>query len=299
MKKSFLISLALLAAVLTSCAPSQPKIKHVFLIGLDGMSSYAFRTADMPNAKIMMEEGSYTTLKRSVLPSSSAINWATMFMGAPEEIHGFTTWGSQTPEIPSRILNQHGIYPTIFQLYRDKNPDARIDVLYDWDGIKYLVDTLCLDYYAGSGNYDPEILRDMAIKDIKENKPNLMAVIFDNPDHVGHSIGWETEEYQSMLTREDACLGQIIKAIEEAGIKDESVIILTADHGGIGQGHGSISLNEMETPFIITGPGIKKNFCFDDWSMMQYDCAGTMARILDVELPQPSPGRSVDVIFEP
>ena len=64
---------------------------------------------------------------------------ALLFMGAPEEVHGFTTWGSKTPEIPSRILNQHGIYPTIFQLYRDKNPDARIDVLYDWDGIKYLV----------------------------------------------------------------------------------------------------------------------------------------------------------------
>ena len=88
-----------------------------------------------------MADGSYTLEKRSALPSSSAINWASMFMGAGPELHGYTQWGSKTPELPSRVLNQHGIFPTIFQLLRDARPEAEIGCLYEWDGIKYLVDT--------------------------------------------------------------------------------------------------------------------------------------------------------------
>ena len=61
-------------------------------------------------------------------------------MGAGPELHGYTQWGSKTPELPSRVLNQHGIFPTIFQLLRDARPEAEIGCLYEWDGIKYLVD---------------------------------------------------------------------------------------------------------------------------------------------------------------
>lgn len=61
-----------------------------------------------------MANGCYTLHSRSVLPSSSAINWASMFMGVGTELHGYTTWGSKTPEIPSREVNERGIAPTIF-----------------------------------------------------------------------------------------------------------------------------------------------------------------------------------------
>lgn len=37
-----------------------------------------------------------------------------MFMGASPELHGYTQWGSKTPELQSRVLNHHGIFPTIF-----------------------------------------------------------------------------------------------------------------------------------------------------------------------------------------
>ena len=57
------------------------KAKHVVLIGLDGWGAYSVNKAEMPNVKKLMEEGSYTLKKRSVLPSSSAVNWASMYMG--------------------------------------------------------------------------------------------------------------------------------------------------------------------------------------------------------------------------
>ena len=122
---TLLATFALLFCFTFSCnAKGKDKAKHVVLIGLDGWGAYSLPKADMPNVKRLMEDGAYTLKKRSALPSSSAINWASMFMGAGPELHGYTEWGSKTPELPSRVLNKNGIFPTIFQLLRDARPKA-------------------------------------------------------------------------------------------------------------------------------------------------------------------------------
>lgn len=156
-------------------------------------------------------------------------------MGAGPELHGYTQWGSKTPELPSRVLNQHGIFPTIFQLLRDARPEAEIGCLYEWDGIKYLVDTLALSHYAQAPDYNkhPEALCGMAEKYIKEKQPTLLAICFDNPDHVGHQAGHNTPEYYAKLKELDGYVSRIIQAVTEAGMLKETIFIVTADHGGI------------------------------------------------------------------
>ena len=94
--KKFTITLALsIMAVLLITIPcnAKGKAKHVVLIGLDGWGAYSVPKADIPTIKQLMADGAYTLEKRSALPSSSAINWASMFMGAGPELHGYTQWG--------------------------------------------------------------------------------------------------------------------------------------------------------------------------------------------------------------
>ena len=55
--------------------------KHVLLIGVDGLGAYAIPQAEMPHLKSLMTKGSSSFEARSVLPSSSAVNWASMLMG--------------------------------------------------------------------------------------------------------------------------------------------------------------------------------------------------------------------------
>lgn len=56
-------------------------VKHVLLIGVDGLGAYAIPQAEMPHLKSLMTKGSSSFEARSVLPSSSAVNWASMLMG--------------------------------------------------------------------------------------------------------------------------------------------------------------------------------------------------------------------------
>lgn len=294
--------LAILTAVLASSGLSFAgnwKADHVFLIGLDGWGAYSVEKAEMPNVKGLMAAGCYTLTKRSVLPSSSAVNWASMFMGAGPELHGYTEWGSQTPELPSKVLNEHHIFPTMFSELRKAAPEAEMGALYEWDGIKYLVDTLALNYYAQAPDYNlyPAALCDMACKYIKEKKPVLSVICFDNPDHVGHAEGHDTPAYYAKLKELDGYMGRILDAVKAAGIYENSIVIVTADHGGINKGHGGKTMREMETPFIIAGKNVKKGGAFPE-SMMQFDCASTVAYIFGLEQPQVWIGRPMTQVFE-
>ncbi|MCF0163688.1 MAG: alkaline phosphatase, partial [Bacteroidales bacterium] len=284
MKKSIysLLAIVMVAASALSCS-KKTDTPHIIFIGFDGLASYTFNEELMPNVKALMDAGTYTMQKRTVLPSSSAVNWASMFMSAGPELHGYTEWGSKTPELPSRVILKNGIFPTIFQILRDARPEAEIGVLYDWDGIKYLVDTLSLSHVAQSIDHhsNPEELSVMAAEYIKSSKPDLLACCFNNPDYVGHTIGWETPEYNEMLKKLDNSVATIVQATKDAGIYENTVFIVTSDHGGYNQGHGGKSMKEMETPFVICGKGIPANGEFSE-SMMQYDVASTIAELLKI-----------------
>lgn len=278
---------------------NKQKAKHVVFIGIDGWGAYSVSKAEIPAIKKLMVDGSYTLEKRSVLPSSSAVNWASMFMGAGPELHGYTEWGSRVPELPSRIVNENGMFPTIFKVLRDVRPDAEIGCLYEWKGIEFLIDTLALNYYAQAknANEQPDQLCTMAEIYIKNKKPTLLAVCFDNLDHIGHKDGHDTPAYYTKLTELDSYVARIVQAVKVAGLLDDTIFILTSDHGGINRGHGGKTMQEMQSPFIISGKNVKVGLEFHE-SMMQYDIASTIAYILGVNQPQVWIGRSMTQVFE-
>ena len=215
MRKVLLFVCLLMAGMTVNVNAAKQKAKHVILIGMDGWRAYSVPKADIPAIKSLMTNGCYTLHSRSVLPSSSAINWASMFMGVGTELHGYTTWGSKTPEIPSREVNERGIAPTIFSVLREQRPKAEIGCLYEWPGIKYLVDTLAMSYQYQTPGYAkaPTALCEAAEKYIIEKKPELLAICFEEPDHTGHTKGHDTPAYYQMLKELDGYVELLKKPV--------------------------------------------------------------------------------------
>ena len=301
MKQLFLfVWMSLLLAGCTAQPTEEPKsewkAKHVVLIGIDGWGAYSMDKAKVPNIRCLMDSGAYTLKKRSVLPSSSAVNWASMYMGAGPELHGYCEWGSQVPDLPSRVVNKNGIFPTIFSELRAAAPEAEIGSVYEWGGIRFLVDTLALNYdkHVVEVADDSTATARFAVKYIQEKKPTLVNIVFDALDHVGHAAGHDTPLYYEKLEEIDGYVGQIVQAVKDAGIWDESIIIVSADHGGIEKGHGGRTMQEMETPFIICGKHVKKGHVIEE-SMMQFDVASTIAAIFGLQQPQVWIGRPMPV----
>ncbi|WP_449438127.1 alkaline phosphatase family protein [Pedobacter steynii] len=126
----------------------------------------------MPNLKKLMETGSWSLKARSVLPSSSAVNWASMLMGAGPTEHGFTEWGSKTPEIPSATTTKYGLFPSIFSVIRDQKNNAKTAVIYSWPGIGPLVEKDAINIVV-PGNDNDDFCADTAATIIK--KKNLIS----------------------------------------------------------------------------------------------------------------------------
>ncbi len=295
MKIFYSFSVFVLLLIFSFPGTAQPKgIKHVILVGFDGWGAYSVPKADMPTLKMMMEKGAYSLTTRSVLPSSSAVNWASMLMASPPELHGYTQWGSQKPELPSRVIGPGGIFPSVLGQIKVQKPAKMTAVIYNWDGIGYLFEQKMTDTVINAST-DNEVI-DKTVRMIKDIKPNFLFTYFDEPDGVGHNIGHDTPAYYEQMTKNDLHLTKIMQAVKEAGIEKETLIIVAADHGGINKGHGSITMAEMQTPLIFFGKGVKQQPEMQQ-SIMIYDIGATIAWIFDLKFPQVWTGRPIKEAF--
>lgn len=277
---------------------AQPKnIKHIILIGCDGFGAYAIPDANMPNLKKLMNTGSWSLKARTVLPSSSAVNWASMLMGAGPTEHGYTEWGSAVPEIPSVVKSPYGLFPGIFTLIKQQKPKAKTAVIYSWQGIGPLIEKDAISFVvAGPDGDNDNFCADTATALIVKEKPLLTFIHFSEPDNTGHKIGHRTPAYYAELEDLDKRIGKIVDAVKKAGIANETVIILSADHGGAGKGHGGKSLDEVQIPWIANGTGVVKGHEIKD-VIITYDTASTIAWLLGLKEPQSWRGKPVTEAF--
>ena len=302
--KRVILSLLLLssaAGIVTSCTPINaqvtPDYDHVIILGFDGWGASSFNDANMPYLKTLLPDSAWTLRKRSILPTSSACNWASMFKGAGPEAHGYIEWDTKTPVFEITYADEKGNFPSLFSLYRDNYPEREMGYLYQWEGMKYIFDMDDFNYSAmfpisvnGS-----EQMKEAAIDYIKNKKPGLAFFAWDYPDRSGHTEGWYTDSYFSELTHIDVIINSIVEACVQAGIIDKTLFVITSDHGGHAKTHGQPMMSDLETPFLLYGKGIKSGEIQDP--LMQYDVASLLADYLCLEKPIAWRGRTPQGIY--
>ena len=272
-------------------------IDHVIVIGFDGLSPDGLQNASTPNFDRLMNEGSYTMHARAVMPTSSSPNWASMIMGAGPEQHGIMSnaWERDNLILPAVVQHNDFLFPTIFHLVDKQIANAEIGAIYHWGGFGRLFEKDAVDF--DQNTVTEEETASVASTYIIEKKPNFTFVHFDHVDHAGHEFGHGTSEYYASVERADMLLGQVLQAVHTAGIADRTLIIISADHGGLGKGHGGETLSEIEIPFIIWGKPIKQNYKLLH-PVYQYDNAATVAFALGVRTPEAWIGRPVKNAFK-
>jgi len=270
--------------------------RHVIVIGVDAMSPDGIINASTPVLDEIMENGAFTLNARGVLPTSSSTNWASMVSGAGPEQHGVTSngWERDDFNIPAIRTGSEDIFPTIFGVSREQRPELEMGAIYTWTGFGRLIERTTLSY-DGNGSNDDDTL-EKARNYIQDKKPDFLFIHFDEVDHVGHENGHKTQFYYDAVTTVDSQIGSLIQATKDAGIFDETVFIISADHGGIGYGHGGETLDEIEIPFILYGKGIKNGYMIKN-TVYTYDNAATVAGLLGVKQPYAWIGKPVKSAF--
>jgi len=88
-------------------------------------------------------------------------------------------------------------------------------------------------YNAGGGGERDDVRVEAARWILKERKPRLLAIHLAELDSVHHQNGPDTPEGREAAQRVDGRVGEVVKAIDEAGLRDETALFVIADHGFI------------------------------------------------------------------
>lgn len=272
-------------------------IEHVIVIGVDGLSPDGIQKAKTPNIDRMVANGAVKWNVRTVLTSASSQNWASMIMGAGPEQHGIINndWELNKHTLPPIAQEADGRFPTIFSILHKARPNAEIGTVYHWGGFGRL-------FQKNAVNYDKHFSTEDStatdfIQYIKNKKPVLGFVHFDHVDHAGHHDGHGSAQYYQSVTKADSLVGKILAGIKEAGIAEKTLVILWADHGGIGKGHGGATPQEAEIAGVFSGAGVKRGYSIQQ-QVYTYDLASTIAFALGVEQPYAWIGRPVKPVFK-
>lgn len=298
LRNLFCLCLCVLCLACTSHRPPTPRAKHVILLGFDAMSARGIQRAHTPNFNRMIDKGAVSVKARCIRPTSSSQNWMSMVSGTNIEMHGVTgnDWEPELQVIEPSLKNKKGLFPTIFDHIKTQRPDAKVYLFYEWTGQDRMYDVSVADKAVSGLDYDQTLTQ--AIDAFFQDKPEFLFVSINQTDHVGHESGHESEEYLATITHFDSIVGKLADRLEETGLLDETVVIITADHGGLGSSHGGDSEAEREIPIILYGGNVTQGKVLEHTNLI-CDIAATVGGLLGVSLPQECIGKFIGEAFEP
>ena len=278
-KKIFAIAATVLAAVLALAAaippisakgltesPSFGAYKHVFIIGVDGAGQF-FRDADTPEFDRIFASGAVDYSVRVEIPTDSGPNWGSILTGVSYFKHLIHNGNSGETQ-----RTKDTKYPSVFAVIRQARPDAVLAPFVNWNNVNYgMVET---DIGVNEMNVtDDAALTDKICEYLDAgSKPALLFVQLDSVDHAGHTYGSASEEYMDAIAAADGYVGRIYDAVVRNGLAEDSLFIVTADHGHKKTGgHGRFSKRETLTTVAAVGK-----------TVVQSDTLGSTARARDI-----------------
>jgi|GEM_PF-634429 len=271
--------------------------KHVLVIGIDGLRGDAIQCpgcADTPNLDLLIQGGAFHDdvvtggQHGGILQSTiSGPGWATAMTGFWADGHGVET---NSNAVGNELERMH-----VFDLIKLAYPSASAAVVADWTNL--------------TTNLAPEradVLHQNAAKDSDEATERVLAwldwdvaptAVFYYLHNVDiHSDAYDPDNayYQGVIEYEDAQIGEVMDGIT-ARIsnfpEEEWLIVVTSDHGGLGDGHGGQSDEERRTFLILNSSFARPDlpaYCAGplDGAMDQVDgVTPHVTDFLDITLP--------------
>ncbi|MBC7785165.1 MAG: alkaline phosphatase family protein [Burkholderiales bacterium] len=281
-------SLILTFSTCLSAAAAEPR---VLIVSIDGLRPDCALRADMPNLRSLMKEGSFTFWATTTTVAVTLPSHTSMLTGVVVETHGIK--GNDDKSAASEKV----LVPTIFDLAKSAGLSTGM-----------AAGKSKFSLYAGSVDHkwittksvttDDEVAT-AAIELIKAYQPRVMLLHLPATDSIGHSLGWGGPEQIATINNADKQLGRVLETLNELNLRDQTTIIVSADHGGGGKTHGGETAahpSNQTIPWIISGPDVRKNFDLTRVKGLQvrtYDTFATACKVLNITLPEGSDGKAI------
>ena len=265
-----------------SCRP-----EHVVIISIDGLRPDAMEQSDAPTLAALRTRGAYSAAAQTVLPSVTLVGHASMLGGMSPEKHGIY-WNVNAPEL-GKVKG-----PTLFSVAHEAGLSTAMIV--GKPRLEHLVLPGSVDHYEHAGFTDRQVINS-ALKLIQSGLPDILFIHLPDIDTIGHSLGWMSPGQLIAVNKTDRLVGEVITALEVGDYLEQTLLIITADHGGSGFRHGSDSLEDVRIPWLAVGPGVPAGLILKR-DIVTYDTAATVLYAFDLPIPEIWDGQPVLEIFQ-
>jgi arylsulfatase A-like enzyme len=264
----------------TATATPPGATQRVIILSIDGLRPDAIELAPMPNLLGLMQSGAYTLSAQTVFPSATLPAHASMLGGLCPQKHGVDWNDYQTDRGIARgtdlfdLAHAAGLWTGMY-VGKEK--------------LRQVTDASSLDRYVFVNDRDKVLMQELLADFPFEF--GLLFIHFGTTDAMGHVHGWLSPEQLSVAFRADEALGELLAALDSYGLRGETLLIVTADHGGHDRTHGSSLPQDMTIPWIAAGPGVQAVELSVPVHTM--DTAATAAYALGLPLPEDWDGQPV------
>ncbi len=226
-------------------ATPKPTISRVLIISIDGLRPDLIDLAPMPILSALMQEGAYTLNAQTIHPSATLPAHASMLTGLCPDQHG-VNWNDYIPD------NGYAQGTSIFTLA--KQAGLYTVMIVNKEKLRQITPPESTDIFLYVNDRDVVIAEQAA--PILEKGFDLAFVHFATTDAMGHVHGWLSPEQLSVVRRADDAIGALLTVLDEAGLREDTLIIVTADHGGHEDFHGTWLPQDMTIPWAVIGPEV-------------------------------------------
>lgn len=223
--------------------------QHVVVVGIDGAGGW-FKDADTPHFDRIFQNGAVTYRALASKPTISAECWGSMLLGVGPEIHKLTNDIVSNQPYPT-----DSPFPSLFRRIREARPQAALGSFCDWDPITAGIVERNLGVRHDTA---PDTELTPVICDyVRKEKPTFLFIQFDSVDGAGHGNGYGTPKHLQRIHAVDALIADVHQAFCDAGVIDETLFTVIADHGGFGTGHGGWTDEEKYVTFAAAGKSVQ------------------------------------------
>jgi arylsulfatase A-like enzyme len=234
-------------------AKPAPKPARVVIISIDGLRPDMMTSELMPRHVQLMAEGTTARDAWTIQESDTLPSHAAMLSGVGMSAHGLSWNSYQSNRGYIKV-------PTVFTAARAAGLSTAMIV--GKPKLKHIASPGTVDHYERPSYLCGGVAKRAAEYFVAEH-PDLLFVHFSDPDEYGHSHGWTSPEYKRAARNSDRCLATVLAAIDGSKHRDDTLVIVTADHGGESKHHNGHDKQSRAIPWIARGPGVAAGASID------------------------------------
>jgi hypothetical protein len=248
-------------------------VRRVLIISIDGLRPDVINLAPMPYLLTLMLKGAYSLSAQTIIPNTTLPAHTSMLSGLCVLKHN-VRWDEYIPQ------NGYAIGTGLFELAHTAGLKTVMYV--GKEKLRQITEPKNTDVFQFVDKPD-DILMTQLITNFPQDF-GLMFVHLRDVDLAGHDTYWLSRKQLDAANIADQEINRLLNALDKYNLRNQTLVIITADHGGKKGNHIETNPETTTIPWIISGPGVQPKHLTTQINTV--DTAATAAYALGLKIPK-------------